>query len=230
MTDSQRPRVPRRQQAKATRELLLTTAERLYAENGLAAVSSRQIIEAAGVGNNSALAYHVGTRDDLLRAIARSHGEVISGLTRRKLDAVRDEQNAREVVAAIVQPYTMHLTGLGHPSWFARFTAQLAADPVFSREVHQDPDVIDQVNVSLTKLLAAHGPISDEHATLRRQMLRLTVVHTCAEYERQSAGSGVPADWPDIGEALTDAVTGLLTAPADRAEAGSRRRNGGAAR
>ena len=50
-------------QPSPTRELLLNTAERLFAEHGVAAVSNRQICEAAGQGNNYAIGYHFGSRE-----------------------------------------------------------------------------------------------------------------------------------------------------------------------
>ena len=63
---------PRTRQAHATdtRELILTTAERLFAEHGVA-VSNRQISEAAGQANNFAVGYHFGTKTDLVLAIVR---------------------------------------------------------------------------------------------------------------------------------------------------------------
>ncbi|MDT3444759.1 MULTISPECIES: TetR/AcrR family transcriptional regulator [unclassified Pseudofrankia] len=48
---------------------LLLTAERLYAEHGLEAVSLRQICRAAGNGNNNAVQYHFGGERGLLAAI-----------------------------------------------------------------------------------------------------------------------------------------------------------------
>src|SRR5699024_7108128 len=52
-----------------TREVILDTAERLFVEHGTGVVSNRQISEAAGQGNNTAVGYHFGTRADLVRAI-----------------------------------------------------------------------------------------------------------------------------------------------------------------
>lgn len=48
-----------------TRDLLLDTAERLFAEDGYAAVSVRKITQEAGV-NVAAISYHFGSKDDLL--------------------------------------------------------------------------------------------------------------------------------------------------------------------
>jgi AcrR family transcriptional regulator len=51
-----------------TRETVLATAERLFAERGLDAVSIRDIIAAAGA-NLGAINYHFGTKDRLIEAV-----------------------------------------------------------------------------------------------------------------------------------------------------------------
>jgi AcrR family transcriptional regulator len=235
------PRVSRREQAAATRALLLRTAERLYAERGLADVSNRQIVEAAGVANNSALTYHFGTREDLIRAIARSHAGPVFRRTRELLAAIEANQQgtpetrdksdksersglgpgrarpdpgeARARVAAFVLPYTGHLASLGTPSWCARFTAQLSADPTFGAEVDADAELRGLIEQGIDTL-RAHAPgLSPEDVSLRNRMVRLTVIHTCADQERIAAETGTPAPWDAIGAALTDALTGLLLAP-----------------
>ncbi|MEV0038015.1 TetR family transcriptional regulator, partial [Streptomyces sp. NPDC050804] len=53
-------RAVRAERGDATRELILVTAERLFAEHGVFAVSNRQVSEAAGQGNNAAVGYHFG--------------------------------------------------------------------------------------------------------------------------------------------------------------------------
>src|SRR5690606_42140108 len=59
--------------AQSTREAILSTAERLFAEQGIYNVSNRQISEAAGQGNNAAVHYHFGTKHDLIAALVERH-------------------------------------------------------------------------------------------------------------------------------------------------------------
>ncbi len=54
---------------RATRELLVLSAERLFAERGINGVSLREIAVEAGQRNNAATEYHFGTRENLLAAI-----------------------------------------------------------------------------------------------------------------------------------------------------------------
>jgi len=53
----------------STKEQLATTAERLFALHGIDGVSLRQIGAAAGIANNSAVQYHFGSKDGLVKAI-----------------------------------------------------------------------------------------------------------------------------------------------------------------
>ncbi|WP_326568953.1 TetR family transcriptional regulator [Amycolatopsis rhabdoformis] len=203
----------RREQAEATRELLLRTAERLFAERGLAQVSNRQIVEAAGQANNSALAYHVGSREDLIRAITRSHVEPIAARAKERVAAVRQSKQPRDHVASLVLPYTEHLASLGTPSWCARFLAQVVTDPALLGVQGVEPVLAVEFADGTAAVWAHATPLPGAEAALRSQTARVAVIHTCAEQERLAATTGVPADWVLIGEALTDALTGLLTAP-----------------
>lgn len=107
-------RTVRAEQVSATRESILTAAERLYAEQGVYAVSNRQVSEAAGQGNNAAVGYHFGTKADLVRAIVRKHFVRIEQV-RLRLLAELDEESAdiRDWVACLVRPLTEHLAELG---------------------------------------------------------------------------------------------------------------------
>ncbi|WP_424186342.1 TetR/AcrR family transcriptional regulator [Actinokineospora sp. G85] len=210
--DTQAGPATRRERAEATRGLLLRTAERLYAERGLAQVSNRQIVEAAGQANNSALTYHVGTRDDLVRAIAATHAGPIAVRTRELVERARGSADPRDHVASLVLPYTEHLAELGTPSWYARFIAQVSTDPTFTGLVRGG--LITPVHEEGMAALWASVPVlPPAAAALRGQTVRVAIVHTCAEQEHAAAETGKPADWAMIGSALTDAVTGMLLAP-----------------
>lgn len=54
---------------EATRQTLMLTAERLFAERGIAAVSLRDIGIASGQRNHAVVQYHFGDRDNLVREI-----------------------------------------------------------------------------------------------------------------------------------------------------------------
>src|SRR5438552_2776376 len=95
-----------------TRELILATAERLFAEHGVEAVSNRQISDAAGQGNNAAVNYHFGTKTDLVRLIMRRHYDTIDRLRAEEVARVGDTPGVREWVGCLVRPVSRHLASL----------------------------------------------------------------------------------------------------------------------
>jgi AcrR family transcriptional regulator len=110
--------------ARSTKERLLTTAERLFALHGIEGVSLRQIGAAAGIGNNSAVQYHFGSKEGLARAILLHRLPHL--IQRRKVLGLRAAaDDLRAVVEAHLLPvieeaedessyYTMFLVQLMH--------------------------------------------------------------------------------------------------------------------
>jgi AcrR family transcriptional regulator len=205
----------RAERVDATRESILVAAERLFAEHGLFAVSNRQVSEAAGQGNNAAVGYHFGTKADLVRAIVRKHTEQIERTRTRLVAEIDDPAVLRDWVACLVQPMAEHLSALGTPSWFARFSAQVMTDPTFRQIIHEESlsapslqQVVDGINRCLPQFPA-------EVRAERDAMLRLLMVHTWAEREREIAdGQHTPrSTWQAAAAGMTDAIVGLYQAP-----------------
>jgi AcrR family transcriptional regulator len=206
--------------AVTTREAILSVAERLFAERGVFAVSNRQISEAAGQGNNTAVGYHFGTKTDLIRAIVAEHTDRMDDSRRRLLAAHEGSTDLRDWVVVTVRPVTDHLATLGTPSWYARFAAQLMTDPAL-RDI-----MTDQALHSPTTRAAADGLVrslpalpADVRAE-RHGMVRALLVHACAERERTLADAAPEQSRLDAGAAwratelnMVDAIVGLLSAP-----------------
>ncbi len=72
----------------ATREAILDAAERLFARDGVAAVSNRALIREAGQRNESALQYHFGGREGLLLALHVRRMQQLDARRRGRLAAV----------------------------------------------------------------------------------------------------------------------------------------------
>ncbi|MFI5933701.1 TetR/AcrR family transcriptional regulator [Actinoplanes sp. NPDC051494] len=201
--------------AENTRELILTAAERLFAERGLLAVSNRQVSEAAGQGNNAAVGYHVGTKADLIRAVARRHLDPMEQRRRRLLLRHDGSQEPRILVTVLVHPFTDHLAGLGRPTWYARFAAQVMTDPLHRAVIIEEALEAPTMQAVAEGLARCLPELPPDALAARQHMMRNLIVHTCAEQERALAeGNGDPvAAWAGTAAALTDAITGLLTAP-----------------
>ena len=86
------------ERACATRELILATIEPLFAERGLFTISNRQVAAADGQGSTAAVGYHVGTKTDLVPAIARKHAGRIEHLRVPMLAEVGDSTDLRDWV------------------------------------------------------------------------------------------------------------------------------------
>ncbi|HET7212551.1 MAG TPA: TetR/AcrR family transcriptional regulator [Terriglobia bacterium] len=78
------------QNPAGTRELILDVAEGLFAENGVAATSIRDITGEAGV-NLGAINYHFGTKQDLVAAVFTRRLEPVSNRQWALLDEVEKE-------------------------------------------------------------------------------------------------------------------------------------------
>jgi AcrR family transcriptional regulator len=94
--------------APSTRDLLLDAATRCFAEQGIERASLAEIVRAAGQRNVSAVHYHFGSRDEILRAVLARHVPDIAARRRELLDAARVEcgAGARSAAEAIVRPVT----------------------------------------------------------------------------------------------------------------------------
>jgi AcrR family transcriptional regulator len=198
-----------------TREVILTAAERLFAEHGVAAVSNRQVSEAAGQGNNFAVGYHFGTKNDLVLAIVRRHAPSVEQRRAEMQAKIKDSSDLRDWLACLVQPTTEHLASLGNPTWYARFIAQVMTDPVL-RQLVVDEAVaslaMQEVVSGLGRLMPSLPP--EVHAE-RSDMSRHLIVHMCAERERAlHAGTATPrSTWDAAAVGLVDALVGLWLAP-----------------
>jgi AcrR family transcriptional regulator len=208
-------RTPRAEQVSATRELILVTAERLFAEHGVYAVSNRQVSEAAGQGNNTAVGYHFGTKTDLVRAITRKHADQIETLRVRMVAEVAKSTDVRDWVACLVRPATEHLAALGSPTWFARFAAQIMTDPALRGIMIEEALNAPSMHQILDGLDRCLPHLPTEVRAERDDMTRQLMVHMLAERERALAeGTATPRPtWRDAGTGLVDAIVALWMAP-----------------
>jgi len=94
--------------ATTTPDKLLDAAARLFAERGLDNVSIAEIVRAAGQRNSSAVQYHFGGRDHILRAVLARHVAAIAARRVELLDRARARPAAdvRSATEAIVRPVT----------------------------------------------------------------------------------------------------------------------------
>lgn len=107
-----------------TRDRLLDEAENLFARAGIAAVTTREIVEAAEQRNTSAVSYHFGSREGLLLTLLARRGGPIDERRAAMRDALGERPSMRDLVACLVEPYA---AGLADPAGrsYLRIVAQL---------------------------------------------------------------------------------------------------------
>ncbi|MER6008196.1 helix-turn-helix domain-containing protein [Nonomuraea angiospora] len=205
----------RQERGSATRDVILATAERLFAERGIHAVSNRQISETAGQGNSAAVGYHFGAKADLVRAIARKHTGEMEQLRVTMVADAAGSTEVRDWVACLVRPFTGHLAALGSPTWYARFCVQVTSDPALHQIMMEEALTSASLRMlvgGLHRCLPGLPPfVRDERSVMARHL----IAQMCVKRERALA-EGTPTlhpSWDDLASSLTDAIAGLWRAP-----------------
>jgi AcrR family transcriptional regulator len=114
------------QEEATTKDLIIDTAEQLYANKGFAAVSLRHIIRDAGV-NTAAVHYHFGSREALVRAVLERRAGPINNERLAALDSLEARSSGgtlplEGVVEAFLAPV---IRMLGDPSGRGRLFPRL---------------------------------------------------------------------------------------------------------
>ena len=112
--------------ATSTPEKLLDAAARLFAERGIDNVSIREIVRTAGQRNASALHYHFGNRDEVLRAVLARHVPAIAQRRHELLERARSRPagDVRSATEAIVRP----ITEFAQRGWRERAYLQIGSE------------------------------------------------------------------------------------------------------
>ena len=201
----------RHARSQLTRESIMLTAERLFAERGIGNVSLRDISLAAGQKNNGAVQYHFRDRENLVVEVVRFRSEYIEKVRGERLEEIaslKGEPTVRDYVAAFVDGLA---SALDEDNYFLRFLSRFAIETggttgqVGSRE---DRDFMR------AKMLRLMPHLSVDMLNHRWQIMVLTTVHILAGYQASiKAGSlGKPLNW--LLADLTNFLTAGLQAPA----------------
>ena len=191
----------------ATRQVILATAEQLFAERGIAAVPLRDIGLAAGQKNNVAVQYHFGDRERLLREIT-SYRAAASEQCRVEMlaDLLAGAQQPRsaDLVRAFILPLADHLEEGNH--YLAFLSRYIIERGGYAGLENAGP--AGTVN-TLRSLLGRLLPDYPEAVLQERWMIMMTsAVHTLARYQAVMMSGKLS---PPIDELLEDLVR-FLTA------------------
>lgn len=183
--------------AKPTALRLLLAAERLFAEEGIDAVSTRRISAAAGQRNNSALQYHFASKEMLVEAILEFRQTPINQRRLELLDRLQHRglgHDVQALVEAMVLPFAELLAGPPEDSYYVNLVSQLYSQ--------QRTDVLfppararaESLHRTTEMLRQALPQLSVEELDQRLLLMGLTLNHAIAGWAHQRRVT--PADWP----------------------------------
>jgi AcrR family transcriptional regulator len=204
----------------STRDKLLDAAARLFAERGIDNVSIAEIVRSAGQRNASAVQYHFGTRDEVLREVLARHVPAIAErrselLERARSQAAEDVWSAAE---AIVRP----ITEFAQRGWRERAYLQIGSEltGALDRTTPQIRELMIQ-----TAGFAAWALMRDRCPTVpadlwqeRQDICIVFIGRAAADRARQLDGRGEQGEHPVLSDDrfvdnLIEMVIGAMTAP-----------------
>jgi AcrR family transcriptional regulator len=183
----------------------------LFARHGLYSVTVREITQAADQRNVSAINYHFGSREGVLDAILRQHGDPTDEERAKYLATLGHDPSPRELMAALVVPYGAHLrTADGRD--YLRIVAQMSGQ--FPEWYRPRPGT-GPVLIDILTQLQRH-PADLPEAIRNERIIASIQLMTSAMAERARAiedGLPVGLDEPTFLANLTDVLVGILEAP-----------------
>ena len=186
---------------------MIEAAERLIAEQGIAACSLREVQLRAGQRNKSAAHYHFGSRDGLVEAIVETRMASINAdrLARiEELDRQGRGHDLRALVEVLIDPLAD--ATLGRPgSTYARFLAQVLADPKMSALVGHHL-LAESFRIARDRMAVHLDHVPEELRPLRVERAIGLVLISLASWE------GTPGSPARVAD-LVDACVAVLQAP-----------------
>lgn len=203
---------------RATRELILVTAERLFAEHGLHAVSVREISAAAEQRNNAAIDYHFGNRADLITAIYTYRAQSVNRRCAELL-AELDAHGSPDTVAALLRVQLLpHVENLADPDHhFVQFLARAFTETTRLAVTSSESGrvLLPAVFEARDRLRHLLPELDDDDFGRRTRVIANWSIQRIAEFAREQRGA--TAD--EANAMLSDLIAmleGALRAPVAR--------------
>ena len=194
-----------------TREKILQCAEQLFAKEGIDRVTLRQIARAAGQKNVSAVQYHFGSKQELLKAIKTRHRGIIE---ERRSSLLSEHERSgtahqlRALVAVLVEPLAAELD---HAS--GRAYLQIQAQP-------QSRKLVRPAATVMTMGIAKNvGHMSPSHDQLAGRFVVQLLFGSLADRAREESTRTPGVERKHFVESLVDAMVGMLEGMGDAGSA-----------
>ncbi len=207
----------KRAQASNQRRLqILVTAEQLFGERGIDAVSLNEINKAADQKNTSALHYHFGSKGGLLDAIVFEHYASVEQKINLALDTLEAQPTltCRDIVAAMTSPYVDKLDDSRGINYLRIMAQQLSVSTDWVAKGRLGRD--DVARERIVKLFRRENLALPADVTEIRMVLYTTLLfHSLAAYSRfeQTNRRNPLGDKAKFTENLIDSLVGVLVPP-----------------
>jgi AcrR family transcriptional regulator len=183
-----------------TKDQLIRAGEKLFAEQGVHRVRLRELNEAAGQRNASALHYHFGSRDGLLRAIVERHRAVVDRDRARRLAALGGDPDVHDLVEVVLAPLADRLLCPGGRDYL-RIVPQL----------FDQLDLVPPAMSTAIEILTAH--LDAVPADLRAERLRAMAMASFTLLADRAATEEPALEHSRFVGNLVDMATAMLVAP-----------------
>ncbi len=192
----------------------MLTGERLFALHGIEGVSLRRIGTEAGMGMNTVVQYHFGSKDRLVEAILLNR---IERLASRR--ALLDERAPRDDLRAVIEAHLLPVIELGEDPdcYYLMFLQQLQRHGV---GVHPFDRLTPAQRSSQRRYLRRVSRLlTNVPSQLREQRINRAsamCLHTCADRQRaRDFGAAIDPYALHVSELLDGVEAFLATAPSE---------------
>lgn len=184
------------------RGLILDTAERMFGESTIGAVSLRSVARAAGVANRSVM-YHFPTKRDLIAAVAHRRSSDITPAIAGHLSALVSapgDIGVRDVVESLLRP---HVALLEHDpvhglSWLKVMTQlALVDDPIWRESLDGDPGLPELFVAAAGRAIPGLDTVAVQQraALAMYSMIAALAGADLAAYRRPLGPGGLDPEW-----------------------------------
>lgn len=194
------------------RDVLVATAERLFAEQGIDAVSLRTVMAEAGT-NVAAVRYHFGTKDALVEAVVRTRSEEIRSARDALLTALEEapDPSLQDLAEAFVLPLA-EMAAAGDVEWI-RLVAGVTSTghPAMSVIDEEFSAQSDRLGLLLRRINPGLDAVGRRFRLTVAMTLTYRTLGDLADLRTRVAAPGRPRV-PDerLVRELVDAVAGIL--------------------
>lgn len=205
--------------AAVTRDSILDAAERLFARQGHDNTSMRQITSDAGV-NLSAVNYHFGSKDGLVRAVFQRRLAALNDERRQRLNDLEAQAQGAplkpsQIVEAYFEPLVRHAYRNGqHETPFVPLVERSMSDPngfIRALFVREHADVIDRFRIALQRALPN---VTEDHILWRFHFMLGATSYAIMGADALRTALGLPEDTrnaaPDTKELMQRLLSFLL--------------------